>query len=160
MASDPANSIDKYIQEKLAAANLKPSPEAAKATLLRRVTMDLTGLIPTRQELQDFLADTRPGAYERVVDRLLASPHYGEQQARHWLDLARYSTPTATRLMRREKFGSIAIGSSTPTTRTCPSINSRSSKSREIFSQGFAVTIDCHRLSPQHAFELRRRYRF
>lgn len=91
LSSDPANSIDKYIREKLAAVNLKPSPEAAKATLLRRVTMDLTGLIPTRQELQDFLADTRPGAYERVVDRLLASPHYGEQQARHWLDLARYS---------------------------------------------------------------------
>ena len=87
----PDGSIDKFILEKLQAANLKPSPEAAKATLLRRVTMDLTGLIPTTQELKDFLADSQPGAYERVVDRLLASPHYGEQQGRYWLDLARYS---------------------------------------------------------------------
>lgn len=87
----PDGSIDKFIQDKLAAANLKMSPEASKATLLRRVTMDLTGLIPTTQELKDFLADSQPNAYERVVDRLLASPHYGEQQGRYWLDLARYS---------------------------------------------------------------------
>jgi mono/diheme cytochrome c family protein len=91
LAADPANSIDKFILDRLALAKLKPSPEAARSTLLRRVTYDLTGLIPTAQELRDFLADTQPGAYERVVDRLLASPHYGEHQARHWLDLARYS---------------------------------------------------------------------
>jgi hypothetical protein len=87
----PDASIDKFILEKLSAAKLKPSPEASRATLLRRVTMDLTGLIPTAQELRDFLADSQPGSYERVVDRLLTSSHYGEQQARYWLDLARYS---------------------------------------------------------------------
>ena len=68
-----------------------PSPEAAKATLLRRVSLDLTGLPPTPADLDAFLADTAPDAYERVVDRLLASPHYGERWARPWLDLARYA---------------------------------------------------------------------
>lgn len=85
------NSIDRFVLAKLEAANLAPSPEADRATLLRRVSLDLTGLPPTQTELNEFLTDKRPGAYERVVDRLLASPHYGERWARHWLDLARYA---------------------------------------------------------------------
>ncbi|HYE75185.1 MAG TPA: DUF1549 domain-containing protein, partial [Blastocatellia bacterium] len=68
-----------------------PAPEAKKETLLRRVTLDLTGLPPTPKEIDDFLADNSPNAYEKVVDRLLASPHYGERWARPWLDLARYA---------------------------------------------------------------------
>jgi mono/diheme cytochrome c family protein len=91
--SGPAvkNSIDGFIVQKMADAGLKISPEADRATLLRRVSLDLTGLPPTPAEVRAFLADTRPDAYERQVRRLLASPHYGERQARHWLDLARYA---------------------------------------------------------------------
>ncbi len=85
------NSIDRFILARLEKEGITPSPEADKATLLRRVSLDLTGLPPTPAELDDFLADTDPGAYERVVDRLLQSPHYGEKWARHWLDLARYA---------------------------------------------------------------------
>jgi hypothetical protein len=87
----PRNAIDRFILNRLEAAKLKPSPQASPATLLRRVHLDLTGLPPTPAELAAFLADSRPDAYERVVDRLLASPHYGERWGRHWLDLARYA---------------------------------------------------------------------
>jgi hypothetical protein len=85
------NPIDRFVLARLDAANLKPSPEAPKALLLRRVHLDITGLPPTPAELSEFLNDKRPDAYERVVDKLLASPHYGERWGRHWLDLARYA---------------------------------------------------------------------
>ena len=87
----PRNPIDRFVLARLERETLAPSPETAKATLLRRVTLDLIGLPPTPAELDAFLADTAPDAYERVVDRLLASPHYGERWARPWLDLARYA---------------------------------------------------------------------
>jgi mono/diheme cytochrome c family protein len=83
--------IDRFIVARLQQEGLQPSPEADRTTLIRRVSLDLTGLLPTPQEVDDFLTDTAPDAYEKVVDRLLASPHYGERQARHWLDLARYA---------------------------------------------------------------------
>ncbi|HLW65835.1 MAG TPA: DUF1549 and DUF1553 domain-containing protein [Gemmataceae bacterium] len=83
--------IDAFILAKLEAAGLSPSPEADQRTLLRRVTFDLTGLPPTLAEQEAFLADTRPDAYERLVGRLLASPHYGERWAQHWLDVVRYA---------------------------------------------------------------------
>ena len=83
--------IDAFVLAKLEEKHLRPNPPVDKATLLRRVTLDLTGLPPTPDELQSFLTDTSPQAYENVVDRLLASPHYGERWARHWLDLARYA---------------------------------------------------------------------
>ena len=83
--------IDRFVLARLDAEKLSPSPEASKSTLLRRVTFDLIGLPPTPEELDAFLTDASPDAYEKVVDRLLASPHYGERWARPWLDLARYA---------------------------------------------------------------------
>ena len=83
--------LDRFILARLEAAKLKPSPEADRATLLRRVSLDLTGLPPTPEELTSFLNDAKPGAYEHVVDGLLASPHYGERWGRRWLDIARYA---------------------------------------------------------------------
>jgi hypothetical protein len=85
------NPIDRFVLAKLEAENLKPSPEADKATLCRRVHLDLIGLPPSPDELAAFLADTAPDAFERLVDKLLASPRYGERWARRWLDLARYA---------------------------------------------------------------------
>jgi mono/diheme cytochrome c family protein len=83
--------IDAFVLAKLEAAGLAPAPPVGKTSLLRRLTYDLTGLPPTPEEVDAFLADSSPNAYEKVVDRLLASPHYGEHWARHWLDLVRYA---------------------------------------------------------------------
>jgi hypothetical protein len=85
------NDIDRFILCRLEARNLTPSPEADKRTLVRRATYDLTGLPPTAEEIEQFVADATPQAYERLIDRLLASPRYGERWGRHWLDVARYS---------------------------------------------------------------------
>ena len=85
------NPIDAFILARLEKEGLKPSPEAARETLIRRVSLDLIGLPPTLQEVEQFLKDSSPDAYERLVDRLLASPHFGERWARPWLDLARYA---------------------------------------------------------------------
>ena len=87
----PKNPIDYFILARLERADLKPSPEADRATLIRRVTFDLTGLPPAPADVDAFLADRSPNAYEKVVDRLLQSPHYGERMAMQWLDLARYA---------------------------------------------------------------------
>lgn len=86
-----AAGIDELIQAKLKEKNLAPSPEADRATLIRRVSLDLIGLPPTPEEVKAFVADKSADSYERLVDKLLASPHYGERQARHWLDLARFA---------------------------------------------------------------------
>jgi hypothetical protein len=85
------NPIDRFVLAKLEAEGLKPSPEADRATLLRRLSLDLIGLPPTPAELDNFLSDKSPNAWEKQVDRLLASPHYGEKWARQWLDGARYA---------------------------------------------------------------------
>lgn len=85
------NPIDAFVLAKLESQNIAPSPEASKTTLLRRVSLDLRGLPPTLEETREFLADSRPDAYERMVDRFLAAPQFGEKWARPWLDLARYA---------------------------------------------------------------------
>ncbi len=87
----PAQPIDTFLLAGMEQAGLQPVPDADAATLLRRVTFDLTGLPPTPEEVDAFLADASPQAYDRVVDRLLSSPHYGERMAVNWLDLARYA---------------------------------------------------------------------
>jgi len=85
------NDIDRFVLARLELEGLTPSPEADRRTLIRRLSFDLTGLPPTPEEVRSFVHDTSTTAYEKLVDRLLASPHYGERWARHWLDLARYS---------------------------------------------------------------------
>jgi len=87
----PANAIDYFVLSRLEREAIAPSPDADKAALLRRVSLDLTGLPPTPQQVEAFLADQSDKAYENVVDRLLASPQYGERWARQWLDLVRYA---------------------------------------------------------------------
>src|SRR5262249_36111018 len=85
------NPIDRFILARLEREGHRPSPSAERATLIRRVTFDLTGLPPALGEVDAFLADRAPGAYERVVDRLLSSPRFGERTAKRWLDVARYA---------------------------------------------------------------------
>ena len=90
-ASGSGHPIDRFLDARLAADGLEPLAAADRTTLLRRVTLDLTGLPPTRDDLRAFLADTAPDAYDRLVDRLLDSPAYGERWGRHWMDVWRYA---------------------------------------------------------------------
>jgi hypothetical protein len=83
--------IDAFVLAQLEAKGVKPSTDADRAVFIRRVTLDVTGVIPSPEEVKAFVGDRSPDAYEKLVDRLLASPHYGERQARRWLDLARYA---------------------------------------------------------------------
>ena len=92
----PKQKIDSYILAKLEANKLKPSPEADRRTLIERASLDLTGLRPTYEEVQAFVAGKSPDAWEKLIDRLLASPHYGERWGRYWLDVARYGEDNPT----------------------------------------------------------------
>jgi hypothetical protein len=85
------NPIDQFILARLDQEGIKPSPEADRATLIRRVSLDLLGLLPSPEEVRAFVEDAEPAAYDKLVERLLASPHYGERWGRHWLDQARYA---------------------------------------------------------------------
>ncbi len=86
--------VDAFVLARLEEKNLKPSPDTDRASFIRRATLDAWGVIPTPEEVKSFVNDKSPAAYEKLVDRLLASPHYGERQARRWLDLARYADST------------------------------------------------------------------
>ena len=86
----PQAGIDAFVRAELAKRKLKPSPAADRRTQIRRLTFDLTGLPPTPAEIASFVEDKSPEAYAKLVDRLLASPHYGERWARHWLDVAHF----------------------------------------------------------------------
>lgn len=90
-ASWPRNEIDRFVLARLEKEGLKPSPEADRSTFIRRVSLDLLGMPPTVEDAEAFVNDRDPAAYERLIDRLLASPQYGERWARRWLDLARYA---------------------------------------------------------------------
>jgi cytochrome c553 len=94
-----ATPVDAFILEKIESKGMSPSPLADKETLLRRATYDLTGLPPSPQEIENFLKDESPYAFAQVVDRLLASPHYGERWGRHWLNTARYSDTAGDRAL-------------------------------------------------------------
>lgn len=87
----PSNSIDHFVLRKLENQDIEPSPQADRSTLIRRLYLDLIGLLPSAEEAQSFLQDRSSNAYESLVDNLLASPHFGERWARHWLDYARYA---------------------------------------------------------------------
>ncbi|MFN7333461.1 MAG: DUF1549 domain-containing protein, partial [bacterium] len=91
----PINPIDHFVLAELEKRGLRPVPAAEKRALIRRATFDLTGLPPTPAEVESFLADTEPTAFEKVVERLLRSPAYGERWGRYWLDVARYSEDQA-----------------------------------------------------------------
>ena len=92
------NEIDRFVAARLTEAKLTPAPEADRATLIRRATFTLTGLPPTPEEIAAFVADTSAEAYAKLIDRLLASPRYGEHWARHWLDLVRYADSDGFRI--------------------------------------------------------------
>ena len=107
VVSDPKwvkTPIDAFILRKLDGLEMKPQKQAAKETLLRRATFDLIGLPPTPAEIKAFVNDGTPKAFEKVIDRLLASPHYGERWARFWLDTARYSDTTGAENDRGESY--------------------------------------------------------
>ena len=100
----PENRLDYFILAKLEAAGLAPSPTADRRTLIRRVMFDLVGLPPTPQQVARFINDKQPSAYERLVDRILAMPQFGERWGRHWLDVARYSDTVGYNFMRERRF--------------------------------------------------------
>ncbi len=110
----PRNDLDRFVLARLEQEGLQPSPEADRVTLVRRLTLDLTGLPPTVAEVDAFVTDRSPDAYEKLVERLLHSPHYGERWGRLWLDGAAMPIPTATKRTSHDSSGLTVIGSSAP----------------------------------------------
>ena len=90
-AATARSTIDLFVRDRLQPTGLRPSPEAPRHTLIRRLSIDLLGLLPTPERVGRFIRDDSPNAYEKLVDEMLASPHFGERWGRHWLDLARYA---------------------------------------------------------------------
>ena len=131
------------------------------ATLLRRVSLDLTGLPPSPEEVDEFLRDNRPDAYERVVDRLLASPHYGEKWARYWLDLARYADSDGYEKDRTRAVGMAVsrVGDSGVESRHAVRRVHHRATCRRPAAESHRGHAGGHRLQPQHADQSRRRHR-
>ncbi len=131
-ASSP---VDRFVLAALEQAKLSAAPPADRQTLIRRVTFDLIGLPPTPAEVAQFVQDSSPLAWQRVVDRLLASPHYGERWARHWLDVARYADTKGYILLRMEATPGLiptAIMSFVRSTRICRTTGSCENRSPPI----------------------------
>ena len=132
---------------------LQPAPPAGKTTLLRRATFDLTGLPPTEKEINDFLADKSPNAFEKVVDRLLASPRYGERWGRQWLDVMRYADSTGSdedhRYPHAWRYRDYVIQALMTTCLTTSSSanNWRATFSRRIRTPAWVPRYRCHGLS-------------
>src|SRR5207247_1041160 len=98
------NPLDAFVLARLEAEHIKPSPEASRVTLIRRLSLDLLGLPPAPEDVQAFVKDERPAAYDELVERLLRSPHFGERWGRHWLDLARYADSAGYQLDRERPY--------------------------------------------------------
>ena len=126
----PRNPIDQFVLARLEREGLRPSPEADRNTLLRRLSFDLTGLPPATAEIDAFLADKSPDAYEKQVDRLLAMPQYGERMAMQWLDLARYADTHGYHIDSGRDMWKWRDWGSRPSIATCPSTDSASSNWR------------------------------
>ena len=122
--------IDWFILARLEQNKLQPSPEADRATLIQRASLDLTGLRPSYEEVQAFVADQDPKAYEKLIDRLLASPHYGERWGRYWLDVARYGEDNPTSRSHQSALSVCLavsrLGDRGRSTKTCPTTGSSS----------------------------------
>ena len=118
--------IDAFVAAKLLEKQLPSAPLADRVTLIRRLSLDLLGLPPTQEEIQAFVEDSRPDAYERTVDRLLADPRYGEHWGRHWLDVAGYADSDGYRTLNARGLGNIETMSSRASMPTFPTINSSS----------------------------------
>lgn len=133
--SNPAwvrNPIDAFVLARLDREGLAPSPEADRITLLRRLSLDLTGLPPSLEEVERVSADTSAGWYDALVEWLLASPHYGEHWARHWLDAAQYADSDGFEKDARRQVWAWCYGSSGRSTRTSPTTSLWWSRLREI----------------------------
>ena len=140
-AAWPTSPLDALTLSKLDNAGLTPSPVADRRTLIRRLSFDLLGLPPTPEEVEAFLADQSPDAYERLVDRLLACPHYGERWGRHWLDVARYADTKGYAFAKERRYPysytyrDYVIGALNA---TCPTTSSSSSNWPPIVCRGRA----------------------
>ena len=130
------NPIDAFLLAKMKETGLRPNPPADRATLIRRATLDLHGLPPTPEEVEQFVNDRSPDAWEKVVDRLLASPRYGERWARHWLDLARYAESRRVQSGRdpAQRLALPRLRDPEPSMRTSPTTGSWRSRSPETRS--------------------------
>ena len=127
--------LDRFILARLEKEGLTPAAPADRRTLIRRVTLDLTGLPPDPKDVQAFAADTNPKAYELMVDRLLASEKWGEHRGRYWLDAARYADTHGLHIDNYRAMWPFAIGSSARSIATCRSIGSPLNRSRAICSR-------------------------
>jgi mono/diheme cytochrome c family protein len=142
--SAPLQPIDAFIQAEQHNHELRPSPMADRRTVIRRLSFDLIGLPPSADDVEAFISDTNPDAYERLTDRFLASPGYGERWGRYWLDLARYTDVTPSWLRMRIRHGCTGTGSSVRSTPTFLTMFSSRSNWRLIFWTNLHLAISPH----------------